>query len=230
MGNSKNIKHSVDILNLLILQNGGSLDTSKKFVNITNRQSETAMKFYTDFLTEHKTWSPDLRWDLEMFYSGNLAMMFGPSWRAFDIIQANPSIEIGVSSVPQLPNNPPVNYGLYWGHSVAVSSPNSYEAWKFIEYLSQREQMQEYYSNGSKIRAFGQPYSRVDLAQDLSNNPYVAPIMESAPTMKSFKMGYQTEVESYLRTAINDVAENSASPEDALSLSLIHISEPTRPY
>jgi maltose-binding protein MalE len=143
-------------------------------------------------------------------------MMFAPSWRAFDIIASAPSIEFGIAPVPQLPGNDPVNYSMYWGEAVAATSPNQLAAWEFVEYLSEAGQQRELFSNASQLRAFGEPYSRKDMASELDSNPYAAAFIDMAPTMKSWKMGEQTVIEERIRTAINDVAEGGVDILQAL--------------
>lgn len=216
IGAAKNIKHSVDILNLLFLQNNVDITNSDGTVTLTGTRAISALKYYTDFHNTHKVWNSDLRWDLDMFYSGNLAMMFGPSWRAFDIIKAAPEIDFGIAVVPQLPNNESVNYSMYWGEAVSRRSLYPTEAWDFIKYLNEESQLKTMYSNSSKVRAFGEPYARKDMAEEISNNPYVSPILQMAPTMKSWKMGDQSYVENVLRTTINDVVVNGVNPSTAM--------------
>ncbi|MCK9368763.1 sugar ABC transporter substrate-binding protein [Candidatus Dojkabacteria bacterium] len=217
LGSSKNILHSADILSLLMLQNGVSIiNTQNTVVSLDSTRAISTLDFYTSFVKTLKTWSNDLPTDLELFYSGKLAMMFAPSWRAFDIMNAATNIDFGIAPVPQVANNPEVNYATYWGDAVSATSKNQLEAWKFIEWLSQPAQEKEMYSNASKLRAFGEPYSRVSLASELSSEPYLKAIIEMAPTMKSWKMGEQTYIEESLRTAINDVIVGGIDSTDAL--------------
>lgn len=217
IGSAKNIKHSADILNLFLLQNGVEvISADNKTVTLTSPRAISALEFYSSFVSDKKVWSADLASDLEMFYSGKLAMMLAPSWRAFDIINSAPTIEFGIAPVPQLPGNNPVNYAMYWGEAVPKSSPNQAEAWKFITFLSQPENMKEMFSNSSQIRAFGEPYSRKDLATELASNPYAGAYSKMAPNMKAWQMGEQGYTEESLRTAINDVVEGGADPETAL--------------
>jgi multiple sugar transport system substrate-binding protein len=217
LGTSKNIKHSADIFSLLLLQNGVQIiNADGTQVSLTSARSQSALEFYTNFITVHKTWSPDLANDLEVFYSGKLAMMFTPSWRAFDVINSAPSVEFGIAPVPQLPGNDPVNYSMYWGEAVSNTSPNQLAAWEFVEYLSGQQQQRELFSNASQLRAFGEPYSRKDMASELETNPYAAAFIEMAPTMKSWKMGEQAFVEEAIRTAINDAAEGGVDIIEAL--------------
>lgn len=217
LGSSNNVVHSADILNLLLLQNSVDImSADEKVVSLTSTRAITALDFYTDFVTEHKTWSSDLGKDLETFYSGKLAMMIAPSWRAFDVINSAPNIEFGIAPVPQLPGNSPVNYAMYWGEAVPKTSPNQLEAWNFIKFLSQPEQQKEMFSNASQIRAFGEPYSLKSLAPEMESNPYVNPILKMAPTMKSWQMGEQTYVEETLRAAITEVIANQTESSSAL--------------
>jgi len=226
LGSSKNIVHSADILNLLFLQNGVNIiSADNKTVDLSESRAESAMQFYVNFVKEHKTWSIDLATDLETFYSGKLAMMIAPSWRAFDIINSAPNIEFGIAQIPQLPGNTPVNYAMYWAEAVPKTSQYQAQAWKFVKYLSEPAQMKAMFSNSSQIRAFGEPYSRTDLSEDLKSNPYTAAYATMAPSMKAWQMGEQSYVEESLRTAINDIVEGGTSESEALKSAQTRINE-----
>lgn len=217
MGTSKNIVHSADILNLLLLQNGVDVLPEGEYeTNLDSNKATISLDFYVSFYEEHKVWSPDLRNELDMFYSGKLAMFFAPSWRAFDIATAAPQVEFGMAPVPQIANNENINYAMYWGEAVSKKSSYQEEAWEFIEYLSEPAQLKTMYQNSSSIRLFGQPYPRVDMAGDMSTNKYVNPVLQMAPTMDAWKMGDQAYVEESLKTAINSVAEGAATSSSAL--------------
>ncbi len=219
IGTSRNVTHSADILGFLMLQNGASImNSGRNQVNLTSERAVTALTTYTNFATGEKpVWASYLANDLTTFFKGELAMMFAPSWRAFDIIEAASQIEFGLAPLPQLPNNDPVYYSMYWGDAVSKTSTNTQEAWKFINYLSQPEQQEILFSNSSKIRAFGEPYSRVSLNSKLLDNPYTKPIAEMAPYMQAWQMGDQTYVEELLREAITSVVENNGDPKSVLT-------------
>jgi multiple sugar transport system substrate-binding protein len=219
IGTSRNITHSADIFGFLLLQNNASImNSSRTQVNLTSERSVTALTTYTSFATgSNPVWAPYLPNDLTMFFRGDLAMMFGPSWRAFDIIESAPQIEFGIATLPQLPTNDPVYYSMYWGEGVRKTSPNQLEAWKFIKYLSEPEQQVKLFRNSSQIRAFGEPYSRVSLNKELLANPYTKAFGEMAPHMKSWQMGEQFFVEDLLRNAITEVVENKREPATVLS-------------
>lgn len=217
MGSADNVTHSADILSLLMLQNGAEINQNfNTEVDIDSDRSVSAMNFYVDFINEHQTWSTDLPSDLEMFYSGTLAMYLAPSWRAFDILNANPRLEFGIAPTPIIAADE-VYYSMYWGEAVSAKSSNQAEAWKFVKWLSEESQLKKFYSNASGVRAFGEPYSRVSMASDLSGQPYVSAVVDMAPNMTAWKMGEQSYIEQRLRDAITDVAENGVTANVALA-------------
>jgi ABC-type glycerol-3-phosphate transport system substrate-binding protein len=173
---------------------------------------------YTNFAKgESALWSPSLRSDLEMFFTEDLAMMIGPSWRAFDIIQAAPSVEFDTAPLPQLiANEEDVYYATYWGDAVNRTSASPLAAWKFVDFLAQKEQQMKLYSNASQIRAFGEPYSLVELNSEMVGKPYVSAIAQMAPNMRAFPWGDETIVNSTINTVITDIIENRSDVDSAL--------------
>ena len=75
-----------DILGLMILQNGGNPGKPE------DEAVTSALKFYTLFTTQDRSWSEDLPNSVQAFASANVAMMLGPSWEALDIKQINPKL------------------------------------------------------------------------------------------------------------------------------------------
>lgn len=227
MGTSSNINHSADILSLLLLQNGVEINQNLNTeVDLTDDRAISTLEFYADFALVHEVWSNDLANDLELFYSGELPMMFGPSWRAFDIINANPSIEFGIAPTPNI-GGQELYYSMYWAEGVYAQSPNAAQAWDFVKFMSEANQQQALFSNAVQIggRAFGEPYSRTDLSGQLVNDPYAAAIMEMAPNMAAWKMGDQQFTEEALRVAINDVAVEEGSAIGAMTNAQDRINE-----
>jgi len=218
IGSAENVRHSASIFSYLLLLNGADLiDSTKTVVNLSSTEAEIALTVYTDFVDDQEgTWAANLKTDLDMFYEGKLAMMFAPSWRVFDIIEAAPSIEFDMAPLPQLPGNEEVYYSMYWGEAVSTYCENKALAWDFINYLSSKEVQKELYSNSSNIRSFGEPYSRLDLTTEMVGQPYVSAIAEMAPNMTSWQMGDQEFVERKLDEAINNVVEYGMDPSSAL--------------
>lgn len=219
VGTAENITHSTDILLYFFLQNlAPIIGEDKTVVNLTSPRAVTAFEEYTSFAKdEDATWASYLANDVTHFVRGELAMMFGTSWRALEILERTEDIDFGLAPLPRLTNNEEAYLSSYWGTSVSNTCRNSKEAWKFVEYLSQPEQLRRLYQNASKVRAFGEPYSRVSMNSELAQNVYTSALAYMAPYMKSWQFGEQTFVENKLKEAIttqND--ENYQSGESIL--------------
>jgi multiple sugar transport system substrate-binding protein len=219
IGCANNINHSADIIFALMLQSGVNMtDSTGTQAAFNTPEGEAVLKYYTNFAKEHGIWSCRLGNDLELFAEGKLAMMFGPSWRVFDIINMNSPINFSTAPLPQLPaNTSEVNYAMYWGDAVSAQSQNQLEAWKFIKYLSEADQLQTMYAAASNSRAFGEPYSRKDLADKIIDDPYVNSFIEMAPTMLSWQMGDQKTTEAAINEAISDIVDERAGESEALN-------------
>ncbi len=219
LGTSRNINHASEIISFLLLQEGVDIiDSTKTKVTLNTQKGQKVFKQYTDFASgDTAVWSSTLRSDLEMFFAGKLAMMIAPSWRAFDIIQAAPQIEFDMAPLPQLKANDfEIYYSTYWGDAVNSTSPNKEMAWKFVKYLSEQETQKQLYSASSTVRAFGEPYSRVDLNSEMKGKPYVSAIAEMAPYMKSWQMGDESFVKATINEAITAILENNRDISSAL--------------
>jgi ABC-type glycerol-3-phosphate transport system substrate-binding protein len=213
IGTARNITHATDILSYFMLQNQAELmNEERTAVNLTSERAVIAFETYTSFAnSETPTWAAYLPSDLTMFGREQLAMMFGTTWRALDILENYEDVEFGLAPMPILPTNEEVYYSTYWAHSVSKTSKHSQEAWKFIQFLSEPEQQRRLYQNSAKTRTFGEPYSRVSMNEELKENQYTNPIALMAPYMKSWQMGDQAFVEEKLRDAITNVAEEERS-------------------
>lgn len=219
LGTSRNIKHSAEILSFLLIQEGADIiDSTRTKVALNNTKAIGVFETYTNFaIGKEAVWSSTLMSDLDMFYSGKLAMMIAPSWRAFDIIQSAPTIEFGTAPLPQLKaNENEIYYATYWGDAVNKNSANTELAWKFIKFLSEKEQQMRMYSNSSKIRAFGEPYSLVELNKEMKGKTYVDAIAQMAPYMKAWQMGDESFVNSTFNEAITKIVENKESVSNVL--------------
>lgn len=219
IGTSRNIRHSAEILSFFLLQEGVNvIDETRTKVSLNTPKAQAVFNTYTNFARgDTAVWSPTLKTDLEMFFSGKLAMMIGPSWRTFDIIEAAPTIEFDTSPLPQLKaNEEKIYYATYWGDAVSKNAVNTDAAWTFVKFLAEKEQQMSLYSNASQIRAFGEPYSLVELNGELLGKTYVSAIAEMAPYMKSWQKGDEMSVNAAIDEAITDIIENDMDVSAAL--------------
>ena len=211
LGTFDNVNHAPDILSLLFVQNGVDLNN----IPSTSQQATDALNFYTSFaLGDANVWDSTLDPSILAFTKGNLAMYFGYSWDYFAIKAANPNLNFQIAPVPQLPNNT-VNLASYWVEGVSVKGKHQKEALLFMKFLADKNTQDKLYSEEAKTRAFGEIYSRRDLADKLKDNPYVYPFVQQAKTAVSsffidgtYDNGLNSQMNTYLGNAVNSLFNN----------------------
>lgn len=212
LGRTENVDHWPEILALMMLQNGVDLS------NPTGKQAEDALTFYSIFSAVDGVWDTTLPPSTQAFAAGKLAMYFGPSWRSFEIEQQNPNLKFKTVPVPQLPKDSPqqkdITYATYWAEGVWSRSPNKAAAWDFLKFLTTQSSLQKFYQNATKIRTFGEPYSRTDMANLLSDHPILGPLIAQAPGAESWFLatrtfdgptGINSLLQKYFEDAVNSV-------------------------
>lgn len=216
LGTTNNVDHWSDILGLMLLQNGVDLKSPQ------SQLAEDALIFYTSFSQgEGKTWNETLPPSTLAFTQGRVAMIFAPSWEILAIKKGNPQLSFKVLPVPQLPGVN-ISWASYWVEGVSQKSTHQAAAWDFLNYLSQKDTMVKFYTELSKTRLFGEPYSRQDLGASLKDDPYLAPYIHEAPHAQSFYMasatfdnGINDKIIKYFEDAVNAVNQG-ASPRAPL--------------
>ncbi|OGD53619.1 hypothetical protein A3J78_02385 [Candidatus Beckwithbacteria bacterium RBG_13_35_6] len=205
LGTTNNVDHFSDILALMMLQNGADLAKPEGAL------AEDALKFYTIFVTSDKVWDEDLPSSTYAFANEKTAMYFGPSWRAHDIKNINPNLEFKTIPVPQLPETK-VGWASFWAEGVAAKSKNIEEAFKFLEYLSEKESLIKLYSSASQIRTFGEPYPKKDMVSELEEDPIVGAFVKQGEYAQSWYLcsfthdnGINDKMIKYYQDAINEV-------------------------
>lgn len=224
LGRTENVDHWPEILALLMLQNGADL------TNPTGPLAEGALTFFTQFTTVDGVWDATLPPSTQAFAAGKLAMYIGPSWRSFEIAQQNPNLKFKTVAIPQTPkdnpNQPDITYATYWVQGVWARSNNKSAAWDFLKFLSTQDSLQKLYANESKLRTFGEPYPRPDMAALLTTHPILGSLMAQAPGAESWYLasrtfdgptGINSQLINYFGDAVNAVANGTSSATAALA-------------
>lgn len=236
LGRTENVDHWQEILGLMMLQNGASLSRP------TGPLAEDALSFYTVFSGVDGVWDETLPPSTISFASGKVAMYFAPSWRAFEISQQNPNLNFKTYPVPQLPkasdSEPDITYATYWVEGVWARSENKETAWDFLKFISEKSSLEKLYQNASKVRSFGEPYPRRDMASLLSNHPVLGSIISLAPDADSWYLasrtfdgptGINSQLSSYFEDAINAINGGTA-PAKALETASQGVSQVLTQY
>jgi len=217
IGTVSNVDHFSDILGMMILQNGGDPKLP------TGQQAADALDYFVSFARgESRAWDSSLPSSTVAFTGGNLAMYFGPSWRAIEIRNNNPLLKFQVASVPQLEGGK-VAWASYWAEGVSAKSPHQKEAWEFVKYLQQEDVLVKLYSEAAKTpgRIFGEPYPKVSMASKIASDPILgafiadAPYMRSAPmASRTFDNGLNDQMIKAYEDAINSVLKGSRAADE----------------
>lgn len=196
-----NVQFNFDILSLLMLQNGADLNSASVIESFsTNSDVIGTFDFYDDFSGPNGSWDDEQKLDIASFLEGRLAMFMAPSWRLNDILiyneKYNLGLDIGIAAVPQLTGTDNISWGTYWGQTVSKASPNSNEAWKFLRYITQADQLRKLddtvKQNGRKVGVF---YPRLSMSSEISDDPNLRVYSQAMPFAKSWYMndGYLIE-------------------------------------
>ncbi len=123
--------------------------------------------------------------------------------------------------MPQLPNTK-VTWASYWVEGVSKKSPNTDAAWKLIKFLSSKETLRKLYTAASNERLIGEPFSRMDMADQLLTDPIAGAFIEQANFAASWPMvsrtfdnGINDQIIKYYEDAVNKINTGNA-PSDAL--------------
>lgn len=212
LGTTNNVEHFSDIVALMMLQNGADL------MRPSGKEAQDALSFYHLFVEKpNNVWDATLDNSIQAFAAGRVAFIFAPSWQVFALRELNPTLKFQVIPVPQLPGTS-ATWASYWAEGVSKKSAHSEEAWEFLKFLSSKESLITLYTEASKVRPFGEPYSRVDLAQTIVNDPFVGAYVRQASTAQSFFLASRTfdngindRMIKYLEDAINSLDQGASS-------------------
>lgn len=153
MGTMNNISRGVDILTILMAQNGARMSNSAGMPTFhqtpadlaTARQEPpafSALAFYTDFANPTKatyTWNALQPEALDAFAQGKTAFYFGYAYDLPTIRARAPRLNLGMSKLPQISESNEQNMANYWFWTVAKKSKNTDVAWHFLNRLTTPE-------------------------------------------------------------------------------------------
>jgi ABC-type glycerol-3-phosphate transport system substrate-binding protein len=232
LGLVDNVDHWSDIVGLMLKQGGvdpllTDADSQKKLQDV--------LTYYSLFKTKYQVWDEALPSSTELFANGKLAFYFAPSWRAFNIEEMKiPELKYEITTVPQLPtlkDVPPdqvnneanltnIHWSTYWVEGVSSKSKNQKEAWKFLQFMAQKDNLEKMYTAAAQIRSFGEIYPRKSMAEKMESNPLTRPFVKVANnadgwylSSRTFDEGLNDEMAKYFADAINGLSLKSLTVE-----------------
>lgn len=214
LGTADNVAYSSDILALMFLQSGIKIPDG-----IDTDSAAAALTFYTNFVRVDDVWDNSFTDSIEAFASQRAAMAFGTSREIEEILSINPTLQLGILPVPQLPSisggTTNDTWASFWVESVSKDSSDSKQraAWDFLEWMSQPEQqLYLYEQSASKYRVPTIPSNR-EVQSEVLKNPYLNNIVKQAVYSKSSLVADQVGNDRFsviFKDAINEITGPSA--------------------
>lgn len=221
-GTARNLIRPTDILAALMLQTGVvMIDEERGFAAFHQSIREDdkynigleALRFYTDFADPVKkvyTWNDGLEHALETFKQGRLAYMLGYSYNLSEVRASR--VNFGVASLP-VPVDALGSAGIanYWVETVSKKSRHQAEAWHFLNFLSQAENLLRLQEIAGKISPLKAHAIKI-------TDPELAIFAGQAPQARVWYFGKDApEADEAMLTMIEDVVSGKRSLEDALA-------------
>jgi len=155
LGTGFNIDKSFDIISLLMMQSGASMADGRGYPTFFSSVIKdgkkfnpglTTLQFYSDFALPIKSvysWDNTMDNSLQAFMAGKVGFLFNYNYN-IPAIRANSRVNFGIAPVPQIPGNPTVNYADYWLETVSKKSKYANEAWNFVLFMNQKDEVKKY--------------------------------------------------------------------------------------
>jgi len=227
LGTASNVEHYSDIFGLFLTQNGGDI------AKLSRPEAAGALESYRRFAeSDSAVWDELMPNSVQAFAQEKVAMIIAPSWQVHTIKAINPELSIKIVPVPMIPGSKPISIASYWVEGVSRYSKNQLEAWKFLQFLSGKESETKLFELQSKVRRFGNAYSRQDLGDLLLEHEYLGAVIKQANSEGSFRSipiisrthdaGINDSIAGYIQNAINETIQG-VSYEQALSTAEIGV-------
>lgn len=213
-GTGVNVERSADIITALMMQNGVVMTDDSGYPTFDRipaslsgqvelPPSHRALEFYTDFANEGKdtfTWDYNQINSYDAFIQGRTAFFFGYAYHG-DLIRARaPKLNLGITKLPQINPQIPVNIPNYWYFAVSKKSKAQDLSWSMLTTLAQPEQQK------AMLAVARRPASRKALLADQLNDERVGVFASQVLTAKSWYRGKDVQAaERALIQMIDDV-------------------------
>jgi multiple sugar transport system substrate-binding protein len=220
-GTEKTVDAGVDLLHLLMLQNGVKMvnpdlsaatfatgDTSE------HDSGNAAFNFYLQFAnagSPYYTWNEGQANSIDSFASGKTAMIINYRSVLETIKNKGPFLNIGIAPVPQTSADFSLAYPRYQGLAVSKQSQNPYWAWDFASFVATNAENGRIYFNET-----GAPPALKQLIEEKLNDPEYAVFARQALTARTWYEANDTKINTFFDDAIQSVLYGQADARMAL--------------
>ena len=224
LGTTNNITNAVDIIILLMLQNGVDLVSNNNYIKLDSENQANqdlaleAINFYNDYsnpIKEVYSWNKDQDDALEAFINGQVAFFFGYPHHSQQIkSRATNKLNLKVAKIPQIADTlRPANFADYWVMTVSHKTKNKDAAWGLIDFATRKENVKMYLKKTNK------PTALKSLKASQEKNLEIKPFAEQILTAQSWYRGnYPQKTEEYIIKVINQIKSQSLSLKEIRTL------------
>lgn len=219
-GSEKTVKNGVDIVNLLMLQNGVKMtDNGNTAATFASQESgfggASAFNFYLQFAnagSPNYTWNESQPNSLESFASGKTAMVLGYQKNLAEMRNKNPFLKASVALAPEpLGSEIAVSYADYVGLAVSKQSRAPNWSWDFIIYATTNLDIQKVY-----LQTTGHPPALRSLIAEALVKPELGVFAKQALTARSWYQADDAKTKEIFNSAIISVITGQAASDKAL--------------
>ncbi|MFA5133383.1 MAG: extracellular solute-binding protein [Patescibacteria group bacterium] len=233
MGAANNVDRAMDILSVLMMQNGTKManDGGAATFNVlpeelqgrTSPPGIEALTFYTDFASPQKevySWNETMPNSLDAFIQGKAAYMLSYSYNLPIIRARAPKLNFGVAKIPQISGNKEINYANYWVETVSKKTIHPNEAWDFIQFIANTQNVEKYLTKTKK------PTALRSLVQKQSEDIDLYPFVSQLLTAKSWYKGKNaTAAEDAMKQMITEVIRGTYTIPEAINLGVQKVNQ-----
>jgi multiple sugar transport system substrate-binding protein len=233
IGTAGNVERASDILSLLMMQNGAPMTDQSGTVTFDQYPPDlagtpeppgaSALIFYTDFANPVKevyTWNDQMPDSLQAFANGQTAFFFGYAFNLPQIRQANPKLNFGIAPFPQIAGNKPVNFANYWVEAVSNKTAHPDEAWDFVQFMTNADNVQSY------LKATDKPTALRSLISGQLDDLDLSVFASQLPTAESWYHGTdENATEQAMLDMINQSLAATSDPKQIVQLGATKVNQ-----
>lgn len=224
-GLNTNVNRAVDILYLMMLQQGvvpwtedgqtPQFSQSVQSGGVYYNPGNEALSFYTSFAnpsSPNYTWNANADYSIDAFANGRAAYLYSYSYTRKTLEQKAPNLNYDVAPVPQ-PNldAPTINFANYFGEVVNKQTKHKEWAWDFLNFISSKQALDKYYAQ------YPYPSSRKDLIELQIQDPEIGVFAHANLTAKSFYKPDQELLDNIIGNMIDNIILRGVGIDDALN-------------
>ncbi|MEK7608125.1 MAG: extracellular solute-binding protein [Patescibacteria group bacterium] len=215
-GSEQSVRYAADLLELLIMQNGGRMTDASAGRAVFAREEKgiQAFQFYLQFSNAGSplyTWNDAEEESIESFASGKSAMAFGYHGNIAEIKGRSPFLSFGVAAMPQVDMNRPIAHASYSGLAALKQGKNPQWAWDFMMFAAANAKGSAAYLDTTK-----RPPGFREAIAKAQNDASLGVFARQALIARSWQVPDDGKMKTILNDAVKNVLTGKLGSETAL--------------